>query len=84
MKTGQKLLIAAVACVLSTLFLEFLNVQHYFNLDIVRYAKLLFFGLTGQWGQTTVFYQEFVEQFALLFLISCEVAAFFFIKRRID
>ena len=81
MKTGQKLIIAAICSVAVTLFVEFLNVQHYFNLDIPRYGKLLFYALSGQWSGAPLFYQEFVEQFVMLFFVCCEVSGFFFVKR---
>ena len=81
MKNGQKLIIAAVSCVVATLAIEFINVQHYFNLNVASYSKLLYFGLTGQWSEAPVFYEQFAEQFAMLFIVSCEIAAFFFVKR---
>lgn len=81
MKT-QKLALALLVSVVSALLLEFQNVHTYFNLDFRRFAKLLFFGLSGQWAEAPVFYGEFVFQFAFLFVDLLLITMFFVVERR--
>lgn len=82
MKNGQKLALALLVSVVGTLLVEFKNVSIFFHLDISRYAKLLFYGLSGHWGNTPVFYSEFAFQFVFLFVDLVLVSLFFVVERR--
>ena len=81
MKT-QKLALALLVSVSASLVIEFFNAQRYFNLDIRRFAKLLFYGLSGQWEEAPVFYSEFAFQFAFLFVDLLLITMFFVVERR--
>ena len=82
MKNGQKLALALLVSVVGALLIEFKNVSYFFHLDITRYGKLLFYGLSGQWGRTSVFYGEFLFQFVFLFIDLLLISLFFVVERR--